>query len=273
MKGFHCVTVTHGLFRARAIWLALWAVMCSAPGTVALAAPGSGSDVLARSIALYPKLKSYADTGTVVVETTGKNWERYKFKTYFRQNADYSDLYFDFQGLQWKSGELIADMPNTRRVLWMTNGELQSFNQETRAHESFPRDSGRQPGVLQGAGSQTRGASILIPSLIYAKANLPGTILQIQQSSDAGFETVNGHRCHKVTGMAAAYYPSGQITSVRPVTVWIDAETLLIRKVFEDSPKGFPPGSYSHLTFTFEPQANPTLDDSKFQFKIPASQQ
>ena len=110
-------------------------------------------------------------------------------------------------------------------------------------------------------------------AVIFSKANLPGTILQIQQAADAGFETVSGHRCHKIVGMAAAYYPSGQITNVRQVTVWIDAETFLVRKVFEDTPKGYPAGSYYRLTVTIEPQANPTLDDSKFRFTVPTFQQ
>lgn len=251
----------------------LGAILTAALCTPSLTASAGNSDVLARSIALYPTLKSYADTGTVVVDTSGENWERSKFRTYFRKNADYSDLYFDFQGVNFKSGQSIIATPDERRVLWMSNGELQSFDQKTREHESFPRAGGRQPSVLQGAGHQTRGASMLIFSLIYAKANLPGTILQIQQSADAGFETVNGHRCHKVMGTAASYYPSGQITGIRPVTVWVDAESLLIRKVFEDSPKGMPPGSYYRVTITLDPQANPELDDSKFQFKVPTFQQ
>lgn len=251
--------------------LLAFSLAASTLGTGAFAAPGTGSDVLARSIELYPTLKSYSDTGTVVVETAGDNWERYKVRTYFRKNADYSDLYFDFQGVNFKSGQSIVSTPDERRVLWMSGGELQSFDQKSREHESFSRESGRQPSVLKGAQSQTRGASILIFSLIYAKANLPGTILQIQQSADAGFETVNGRRCHKVTGTAATYYPSGQITGVRPVTVWIDAESLLIRKVFEDSPEGLRPGSYYRVTITLDPQANPVLDDARFQFKVPAN--
>jgi hypothetical protein len=84
---------------------------------------------------------------------------------------------------------------------------------------------------------------------------------------------VSGRRCHKVMGMAAEYYPSGAMTNVRQVTVWIDAETLLVRKVFEDTPKGYPMGSYSRLTVTIDAQANPPLDDSKFQFSVPTFQQ
>lgn len=261
-------TIKRHLSHATARWPALLTVVLGAWCTGTFAAPGGGSDVLARSIALYPTLKSYADTGTVVKDAGG-NWERYKFRTYFRPAE--RDLYFDFQGLQWKSGALIADMTDERRVFWMNKGELQTFDQRTRLHETIPAE--RQVSSLKSAGARTYGASILIPALIYPKTNLPSTVLQIQEATDAGFETIGGRRCHKVVGMAAAYYPSGQITNVRPVTVWIDAETLLIRKVFEDSPKGSAPGTVYRVTVTLDPQANPAIDDRKFQFTVPTFQQ
>jgi hypothetical protein len=69
---------------------------------------------------------------------------------------------------------------------------------------------------------------------------------------------VNGHRCRQIIGMAAQFYPSGQTTNVRQVTVWIDAESLLVRKVFEDTPKGYPMGSYLRVTITVDPQINPS---------------
>ena len=72
--------------------------------------------------------------------------------------------------------------------------------------------------------------------------------------------------------MAGQYYPSGQMTNVRQVTVWIDAESLLVRKVFEDTPKGYAIGSYLRTTVTIEPRANSKLDDSKFQFRVPFQQ-
>ena len=262
--------VGHSLSRGRATWLALIALVLGAMGTSSVPAQSTGSDVLARSIALYPTLKSYADTGTVVREAAG-SVERWKFTTYVREPMDF---YFDFQGITWTPGPAPpVDMSHHRMVLWMIKGELQAFNQHLRTHATYPREGGKQRGALQGAGAGTAGTSILIPSLIYAKSNLPGTILQIQQATDAGFEAVNGRRCHKIIGMAAQYYPSGQVTNVRQVAVWIDAETLLVRKIFEDTPKGYPAGSYSRLTVTIEPQANPTLDDGKFQFTVPTFQQ
>ena len=51
-----------------------------------------------------------------------------------------------------------------------------------------------------------------------------------------------------------------------------DAETRLVRKVFEDTPKGLPASLVSRATFTLVPQANPTLDDSKFRFTVPSTQ-
>ena len=96
------------------------------------------------------------------------------------------------------------------------------------------------------------------------------TFFEIEEASDAAFENVGKHRCHKIAGIAAQYYPSGARTGVRPVTVWIDADTLLLRKVFEDTPKGYSLGAYRRVTVTIDPQPNTALDDAKFQFKVPS---
>jgi outer membrane lipoprotein-sorting protein len=56
---------------------------------------------------------------------------------------------------------------------------------------------------------------------------------------------------------------------VRKATVWIDPETLLIRKVLEDASDGT---GTSRLTVTFVPQANPPLDDARFTFTPPQTQ-
>ena len=64
-------------------------------------------------------------------------------------------------------------------------------------------------------------------------------------------------------------YPSGQVTGVRPITIWIDAETYLIRKVLEDTPKGHPRGSISRRIFTFDPRPNPAIEPSRFNCAVP----
>jgi hypothetical protein len=231
-------------------------------------ADDNGMDLLNQSIARYAALASYADTGTVVRDQGGLA-DRWKFKTHFQRPLNFR---FEFQGVSSRSGELVTDSSDHHIVLWMIQGELQTYNQRMRSHYVVPR-TGNQPAELSGAIIATAGTSVLVPSLLYSKANLPGTLQQIREAVNAGYETVNGHRCHKIVGRAAQYYPSGKMTNVRQVTVWVDAETLLLRKVFEDTVEGSLPGSYNRLTVTIEPVANPTLDEDHFRFTVPVSRQ
>ena len=81
------------------------------------------------------------------------------------------------------------------------------------------------------------------------------------------FEPVNGHRCHKLVGEVGLAYGTGTVTNVRPTIIWIDADSLLVRKVVEDTPKGA--GGTDRVTTIFEPQANPQIDDAHFKFAPP----
>ena len=246
-------------------WLAIFVLA----GTL-LAAAGSaradddGMDLLKRSMALYSTLPAYADSGTAVREGPGLV-DRWKFRTYFRRPLDFR---FDFQGVTSQSAGLTVDSSTQHIVLWMIKGELQSFNQQMRTHNTVAR-TGNQPAELLNASAGTAGTSVLIPSLLFAKADLPGSVRQIREAAHSGFESVNGHRCHKIVGTAAQFYPSGQMTNVRQVTVWLDAQSLLVRKVFEDTPKGYPTNAYLRLTITLDPLANPQLEDANFQFTVP----
>jgi hypothetical protein len=123
------------------------------------------------------------------------------------------------------------------------------------------------------AKATTMDAITLIPSLLFRKANLVGPLQEIVDMSLAGTEPVGGHRCHKLVGIAQSVYPSGAVTNVRPITVWIDRETLLIRKVFTDTPKNYDLNAISRYTWTIDPVPNPKLDDGKFQFTVPNTQQ
>jgi hypothetical protein len=128
------------------------------------------ADLLARSMAAYTSLTSYADTGTVELAQPGVS-DTGKFKTYYRRQS--SDFYFEFQEMTSGNKDIAIDMSANRVVLWMINGELEAFNQAFQTHETYPREGSNQPAVLQGAGAGTYGTSILIPSLIFAAANLP----------------------------------------------------------------------------------------------------
>ena len=222
---------------------------------------------LTKAIAYYATLTSYADTGTIEVATTGIV-DTSRFETALRRKT--RDLYIEHQALksvQPNNSNHTLDMSAHRYVIWMFKGEMQTYEFVTGNHESINGDA--QARTIQGTAHRSQGSTMLILSLIYAQARLPGAISQIEEATVAGIEEVDKRRCHKVVGVAAAYYPSGQRTNIRPVTVWIDTETQLIRKVFEDTPKGYPARSFSRRTTTLQPQANPALDDKKFQFKVP----
>jgi hypothetical protein len=165
-------------------------------------------------------------------------------------------------------------MPGKQEVLWLVNGDLQTYERDGSyaMHKTYPRGT-NQPAVLAMAKAGTYDAITLIPSLLFRKAKLVGPLQEIVEISLAGTEPVGGHPCHKLVGIAQSVYPSGAITNVRPITVWIDTQTLLIRKVFTDTPKNYPLNAIARYTWTVDPVPNPKLDDGKFQFTIPDTQQ
>jgi hypothetical protein len=223
-------------------------------------------EVLARTYAAYKALNSYADSGTVVDDNGGFQ-DEFTFRTLQTRAPRNFMLDFRYAGSVYDNG---FKLPGGERImLWMQAGNLQTWYSKTLEHQTYPEDGGRQVEAFKAASYSTRSVSILVPSLIYTKANLASVIQATEEATAAGTETIGGRRCLKVMGIERWRYPSGQVTGVRPVTIWIDEETFLIRKLFEDTPKGSPRGSVSTRTFTFEPTVNPPLETSSFSFTVP----
>jgi hypothetical protein len=170
-------------------------------------------------------------------------------------------------GSRYESG--LKTDADDRTVIWMQKGELQTWDSKTQTHETYPEDGGRQVDAIKGASYITKGISVLVPSLLYTKAGLMSVIQATEEPVAAGTEMIDGRRCLKVTGIERWRYPSGQVTGVRPITLWIDAETYLIRKILEDTPQSFARGSISRRIVTFDPHANPPLEARHFSYKVP----
>jgi len=246
-------------------------------GAVAALAPGAGSvrggaaaldaeDALKRSSAAYSALTAYADSGTVVEESRGfKN--KYTFRTYFTRKP--RNLFLDFIMTESEDDNGYKIKGNHETVIWMDNGLLQTYDRITQEHATYPEDGGRQVEALKGATYGTKGVSVIVPSLFYTKAGLASVIQATEEATAAGTETIDGRPCLKVMGIERWRYPSGQVTGVRPVTIWIDAETYLIRKILQDTPKSMPRGAISRRTTTFRPYANPSLEPSSFRYTVP----
>jgi hypothetical protein len=245
--------------------------------TAAKSATGTSSDASAEDPvigpvkAAYARLTSYADTGTVVKETPGVI-TRSRVTTFYRRKP--LDFFLDYEVLSQEMMKTVDDYRryNRRRVFWMHDGELQTYAFDTRDHQIYPPTS-NQTNALMNSSAFSDGVTVLIPGVLFGKSALPSTIRQIEEAKEVGTEDVDGKPCRKILAIAADYYPSGQRVSVRPVTLWVDMETSLIRKVFEDTPKAYGANTYSRLTVTLAPQANPPLDDSKFEFNVPPAQQ
>ena len=257
-----------------ALALAAWTATAT-PTTSEARARRAAEDLRAKSMALYDGLTSYADSGTAIRESVG-TLQVSHFRTFLRRPP--LSFYFEWGRRVDISTKRPADslsMPGKQQVFWLFNGDLQTYKRDgsSAEHKTYPRASGNQPEALAMAKAGTMDAITLIPSLLFRKANLVGPLQEIAEISLAGTEQVGGHPCHKLVGIAQSVYPSGAVTNVRPITVWIDAQTLLIRKVFTDTPKNYDLNGIARYTWTLDPVPNPKIDDSKFQFTVPDTQQ
>jgi hypothetical protein len=225
-------------------------------------------DVLAKTRSAYAALTSYADSGTVLDESAGFT-DRSTFRTLFLRDPRY--LLIEFRAVEsaYKSGIRLPYGHHT--VFWMENGEMQTWYSKTQEHESYSADGGQQVNALKSGAYSTVGISVLIPSHLYSKSGLASAVHATEEAEADGFETVNGRRCFRILGVERWRYPSGRETGVRAITLWIDAETYLIHKILQDTPKGMPRGSISRRITTIKHQANPKLEPAQFRFAVPAS--
>ncbi len=223
-------------------------------------------DVLARSRAAYAALQSYADSGTVANEAAGFT-DRSSFRVLFTRRPRY--LLIDYRAIasEYTAGNRIP--LDARIVLWMENGELQTWYSKTDDHETYAADGGQQVNALKSADYGTTGISILVPSHLYSQSGLASAVHATEEAEADGFEMIGGHRCYRLLGVERWRYPSGRETGVRPITLWIDAESFLLRKVLEDTPKGMPRGSISRRITMIQPHGNPKLEPAQFHFAVP----
>ena len=212
----------------------------------------AADDVMQRSRAVYAALRSYADTG-VVLNESGAAKDRHAFTTSFTRAPRGFLLDFRKQG---GDRYVVWGEPDAFHAWWKTTGE----------QYDYPNPDNL--GALNGSGRNTYSTGTKIPTLLYAKAPLLSDFANFTDLVLDGTEDVAGRRCYRVLGTTRDVYAATQKeVNVRKMTVWIDADSLLIRKVAEQW-KGLP-GQISRVTTTYEPQANPTLDSKMFRFAPP----
>ena len=232
-------------------WLAVFGPVVLLGATWAHAQ--TASDILQKMRDTYGALNSYADSAVMVREYGAT--DRHTFATYFNRAPRHFLLDFHKQG-------------GDRYVVWGDPDGFHTWWKTTKQTTDYPNPNNTPAITL--SGPPTQSGVVKIPTLLYSKASLGGDFTNFADVKLEGSEVIGGHHCYRLKGKASdSYAASGKEVNIRKMTLWIDAESFLLREVREE----WPPvgGTATRMTTTYEPQANPALDDAKFKFTPPTS--
>jgi hypothetical protein len=220
--------------------------------------PGSHADespavILDHARAVYGAMTSYADSGTVSYEYSPTAHDEHTFHTAFNRAPRHFLL--DFRK---GSGDriVITGDPDAFHAWWKATGQVTDY------------PNPKNTGAITLNEFPTNAVSTKIPTLLYAKAELPGALAHFVPERDGGLEPCGDKKCHRLEGDTSDVYAgTGKQVNVRKLTVWIESDTYLVRRITEEAPA--PPGALNRTTTSFIPQANPTLADEVFRFTPP----
>jgi outer membrane lipoprotein-sorting protein len=229
---------------------------------VLLAAPASRAETEAdqlwqRVTAAYDALGTYSDSGEIVTEygsgTAVQIREQHRFKTALKRPRQF---YFEFD----EDPDAGAD----RFVLWCEGAEFNTWWLTTKVHEVYPKGKGIDAFAV--ASLPTKGTAVLVPGLLFGSAGLKGPLHSLEELRLDGSGRIGGRDHVKLSGIVREKYGTSYVSSEYPATLWIDSESLLIRRILLDTPPG---GGINRSTTTFDPVADPAVDDALFRFSPP----
>jgi len=214
----------------------------------------NAESILQKSRDTYSQMKSYTDNGQIVYEYGTSSEDKHTFSTAFNRSPRHLLLDFHKQG---GDNYVIWADPDAFHTWWKTTGQ----------QTDYPNPNNTP--AINLSDYSTQGAALKIPSLLYAKA-FGAVMLALHDPELDGTEDVGGHHCHRIVGRLSDVYAATQHeVNIRKATVWIDTDSFLIRKMIEESKAS--PGQRNRKITSFEPQANPNIDDAKFKFTPPSS--
>ena len=212
----------------------------------------SAESILQKTRDTYAQMKSYADSGVVLNQYGASSEDKHTFSTAFSRSPRHFLLDFHKQG-------------GDQYVIWADADAFHTWWKTTGQQTDYPNPN-NVPAIGM-SGQNTAQVGLKIPTLLWGKA-FSSAMLNIHDPEVDGTEQVSGHPCHRVIGrMSDVYSATGKEVNIRKITVWIDAESFLIRKMTEDF-KALP-GQRSTVVTTYEPRANSSLDDAQFKFTPP----
>lgn len=208
--------------------------------------------------ARYAALTSYSDSGTVMNEV---GWpgatplvEKAKFETAFRAPRNF---YFRYEEDAAAGGDVY--------VVWCDGGPFQTWWKTTGMHEVL--DKGRGTQAFINGDFTTKGAVNIVAPNFFSQALTYGPTLRLFDATEAGTEEIAGHACTKIT--ATGRQTGTSTEEHRPISIYLDGESGLLRKLLLETHDGSAAGSVSRWTYELEPVANPPLTDDRFVFTPP----
>lgn len=224
------------------------ALFCSSPARAQTA-----DSILQKSRDTYLALKSYTDSGEIIDEYGANAKDKHTFATYFKRERRRFLLDFKKQG-----GDhfVIWGDPDAFHTWWKSTGQETDYPNP----QNIP--------AISLSGYNTKGAAMKIPTLLYGKSQLAAAMLAIADPVLDGTDQIGAHRCYHINGRASdTYGATGKEVNVHAITVWIDADSYLVRRVREEWKTV--PGNVSRITTAYEPLADPNVDESRFKFVPP----
>lgn len=216
---------------------------------------GAADDLWQRVRTTYGDLRSYADSGEIAVEYGVSSTDRHTFTTAFVRAPRHFLLDFKKQG-------------GDRFVIWADPDAFHTWWKTTGQQSDYPNPN-NAPAISQ-SGRNTGSAALKIPTLLYSKATLGGDFVNFTDATPDGSEAVGGHRCYRLLGTTRdVYAATGKEVNVRKLTLWIDADSLLIRRVLEEAKPL--PGQRNRVIVTYEPRGNVPIAESTFKFAPPGT--
>lgn len=192
--------------------------------------------ILKRVAQVYRTSRSYVDTGTV--HTVYKNQRRE-----FTGKTRFSTAYVAPADFRFESSMNDFGTVDVGFIAWLDQDGARAWS--SLDSELF-EDVGTIQSALDGAAGISRDSSGMIPGLIFPGTKLGGDIVRLTSAERLDDQQVDGYDCFQVQGFR---WPNAG----DPTTVWIDKDSFLIRKVYEE---GRIKDGTTRTTWSYQPAIN-----------------
>lgn len=201
------------------------------------------SQVIARMAKVYSECQTYSDSGSVttVIHSDGSN--ETEVKPFLTAMVRPSKFRFEF-----------SEQRNTdsRYIVWRDGDDVRTWwdlNKRSEREDTLGM-------ALAGATGVSGGSAHTIPSLLIPDEIGGWLITDIEAAKLGNKEVLDGHACYTIEALYAG----------DPITIWIDEQTYLVRRIDSTSVFG---GFTTTETTVYDPLVDQEVDPKQLTFNAP----